>query len=145
MSISSLAAMPSVKDTGDYWEFYITGSTDKRKEQMHQIDSWAYLSYHYPDAPAFHPVNEGLIPVQYRTKLVQEGLVSGVSDVVILLPKGEYPYACIELKRATKTLASPVSDEQGGWLRKCRAVGGFSAVCYGFESFKLAISYYMSL
>lgn len=73
----------------------------------------------------------------------QSGLLKGVSDFVILIGvNSHYPFAAIELKRVNKSgkgKASPVSDKQKEFLRKVRERGGFSAVAYGFEQFKLAI------
>ena len=132
-----------ITDKGAYVEFYLPDPDDKRKEDNIQIDSFGYAKYNYPDVPCFHVVNEGAIPVQYRAKLKQKGLVSGVSDIMFLKPSRGYHYAVLEMKRATKTLSSAVSDEQVEFLQKCRNEGGFACVCYGVKSFIAALNYYL--
>ncbi|QPD96163.1 hypothetical protein [Enterobacter phage N5822] len=70
-------------------------------------------------------------------------MLKGVSDFVILIGQGKYPFAAIELKQANKSgkrKASPVSDNQKAFLSKVRRTGGFAAVCYGVKQFKLAIA-----
>uniref|UniRef100_A0AB39AC73 VRR-NUC domain-containing protein n=2 Tax=unclassified Caudoviricetes TaxID=2788787 RepID=A0AB39AC73_9CAUD len=132
--------------TAKVFECYFADQNDKRIEDFHQIDSWSWLKYHYPHIPACHVTNESDVPVQYRNKLKQKGLVSGVSDLMIMTPshKGLYLYASIELKRSTKTLSSPVSNEQHEWLMRCAENGGFSCVCYGVKSFRAAMTWYLT-
>ena len=128
-----------------YDEWNENNKEDKRKEWLHQKEAYLWAAYHFPELMIFHPINEGDVKVQYRDKLLSCGLVPGVSDLVVLKVSGVHPFACFELKRATKTLASPVSAEQKKWLRRCRADGGYSAVCYGAKAFKQALCHYLGL
>lgn len=132
-----------ITDKGDYLEFYERDPSDTRKEVNHQIDSFQWLKYSHPELLAWHSVNEN-----EKTKVTamidqQSGLLKGVSDFVILIGiNSRYPFAAIELKRVNKSgegAASPVSDKQKDFLRKVRERGGFAAVAYGFEQFKIAI------
>ena len=133
----------AVVDKGDYLEYYERDLSDTRKEVAHQIDSFQWLKHNHPELLAWHSVNEN-----EKTKVTamidqQSGLLKGVSDFIILIGiNSRYPFAAIELKRVNKSgkgKASPVSDKQREFLKKVRDRGGFSAVAYGFEQFKLAI------
>lgn len=129
-----------------YYEFY--GGPVKghiRKEHGEQVDAFGFAKATDPDMVIFHPVNEGMIPVQYRQKLIESGLLKGISDLVLLEPRGNYHGALFEMKRLTKTAASPVSTDQKDVLRRARAKGYFTCVCYGADQFEKALQYYLEL
>lgn len=136
-----------ITDKGDYLEYYERDPSDTRKEDTHQVDCVAWLRHHHPELLFWHTVNEGQKTMTAALRDEQAGLLKGVSDFIILIGGfwqgvGEYPFAAIELKRTNKSgkgKASPVSDEQRDFLRKVRERGGFAAVAYGQEQFKLAI------
>lgn len=89
----------------------------------------------------FHCVNEGKKTIGQARKDQAKGLLKGVSDCLFLIPeslRGNYPFGAIELKRAGKTQASPVSDEQRSFLRSVRESGGFAATAYGRDGFLAA-------
>lgn len=140
-----------ITDKGDYLEYYERDPSDTRKEDSHQVDCVAWLRHHYPQLLFWHTVNEGQKTITSALRDEQAGLRKGVSDFVILIGActimidigSPYPFAAIELKRVNKSgkgKASPVSDEQKAFLRDVRQRGGFAAVAYGFEQFKLAIA-----
>lgn len=132
-----------VTDKGDYLEYYERDPSDTRKEVSHQIDCYQWLKHNHPDILAWHSVNENQKSTVTAMIDQQSGLLKGVSDFVILIGYGKYPFAAIELKRANKSgkgAASPVSNEQKAFLSKVRSLGGFAAVCYGFKQFKIAIA-----
>ena len=132
-----------VTDKGDYLEYYERDPSDTRKEDSHQVDCVAWLRHHYPQLLFWHTVNEGQKTITSALRDEQAGLRKGVSDFVILIGLGKYPFAAIELKRTNKSgkgAASPVSAEQKSFLSDVRQRGGFAAVCYGVKQFKLAIS-----
>lgn len=137
-----------ITDKGDYLEYYERDPSDTRKEDTHQVDCVAWLRHHHPELLFWHTVNEGQKTMTAALRDEQAGLLKGVSDFIILIGGfwqgvGEYPFAAIELKRTNKSgkgKASPVSDEQRDFLRKVRERGGFAAVAYGQEQFKLAIN-----
>jgi hypothetical protein len=85
--------------------------------------------------PFFHAANESNVPVQYRKKLSDLGVVPGVSDLVIVWPTrahwlpdviGDvcYPGAALEIKAPKGRL----SAAQRGWLRLW-ADAGFATAC----------------
>lgn len=132
-----------ITDKGDYFEFYERDPSDTRKEDSHQVDCVAWLRHHYPHILFWHTVNEGQKTITSALRDEQAGLRKGVSDFIILIGiNSRYPFAAIELKRVNKSgkgKASPVSAEQRVFLRDVRQRGGFAAVAYGFEQFKIAI------
>ena len=132
-----------ITDKGDYLEFYERDPSDTRKEDSNQVDCVAWLRHHYPHILFWHTVNEGQKTITSALRDEQAGLRKGVSDFIILIGiNSRYPFSAIELKRTNKSgkgKASPVSAEQRVFLRDVRQRGGFAAVAYGFEQFKIAI------
>lgn len=132
-----------ITDKGDYLEYYQPDPDCKLKEDAHQIDSYQWIKYHFPDLVCWHTVNEGKKTIVTANRDEQAGLVKGVSDLMFLNGIGcKYPFGAIELKRTNKSgkaKASPVSKEQKAFLARVRNRGGFAAVCYGFEQVKLAV------
>lgn len=132
-----------VTDKGDYLEYYERDPSDTRKEDSHQVECVSFLRYRHPELLFWHTVNEGGKTITSALRDEQAGLLKGVSDFVILIGSGKYPFAAIELKRVNKSgkgAASPVSKEQKAFLSKVRHLGGFAAVCYGVKQFRLAIA-----
>lgn len=120
--------------------FHDKKSTDKAKEVVHQVNCISWVRHKHPEIFAFHVKNEGLKSIGTAVKDKQEGVIKGVSDILLIGPNG---FAAIELKRAIKS-DSKVSKEQKEFLEKVSEIGGYAAICYGFEMFKLAIEDYLS-
>lgn len=128
-----------ITDKGDYLEYYGGPVKACPLEKIDQMNSVSWLRHEYPGYLFFHPVNEGLKHKASAVMDAQMGLLKGVSDILILIGfGGKYPFAAIELKRQGKAQASPVSKEQREFLAAVRRSGGFAAVAYGFEQFKIA-------
>lgn len=116
-----------------YWDDEAKG--DCRLEVSEQIDAMAWLKEFYPDARkvTFHVPNESDSKPQYRASLQQQGVTSGVSDIITLWGAG----AVFEMKRAVKSKSS-VSKEQREFLTNAVAQKKFAALCYGASAFKQA-------
>ena len=116
-----------------YWDDEAKG--DCRHEVSEQIDAMAWLKEFYPDARkvTFHVPNESDSKPQHRASLQQQGVTSGVSDIVTLWGTG----AVFEMKRAIKSKSS-VSKEQREFLSLSHQQGKFAALCYGASAFKQA-------
>lgn len=128
-----------ITDKGDYLEYYGGPVKACPLEKIDQINSVSWLRYEYPDYLFWHTVNEGSKHKASAVADHQMGLLKGVSDILVLIGLGgKYPFAAIELKRQGKSQASPVSKEQREFLAAVRSRGGFAAVAYGFEQFKIA-------
>lgn len=120
--------------------FHDKAITDNAKEVVHQVNSIAWVRHNHPEIFAWHVKNEGLKSIGTAMKDKQEGLVKGVSDILLVGPNG---FAAIELKRATKA-GTKIYKEQKEFLENVSERGGYAAICYGFEMFKLAIEDYLS-
>lgn len=128
-----------ITDKGDYLEYYGGPVKACPLEKIDQMNSVSWLRYEYPDYLFWHTVNEGSKHKASAVADHQMGLLKGVSDILVLIGLGgKYPFAAIELKRQGKAQASPVSKEQREFLAAVRCRGGFAAVAYGFEQFKIA-------
>lgn len=95
----------------------------------------AWLKEFYPEARklTFHVPNESDSKHQHRASLQQQGLTSGVSDIITLWGTG----AAFEMKRVIKA-GSSVSKEQREFLRLSHQQGKFAGLCYGASAFKQA-------
>lgn len=119
-----------------------------RQEWIEQIDCAGWLEKNYPDRwpLIFHVPNEVTIDkkkpgwaihLQKRQKM---GVSNGVSDIIDFgLVRGAF-----ELKRKDKTAKGVrVTKEQREFLEAVADTGGFAAICYGVECFKLAYADYL--
>lgn len=111
-----------------------------RSESCEQIDSMGWLENDHPERfpLAFHVPNETKAHASYMLRRRKEGVKPGVSDIVQL---GRVT-GLFEMKRADRT-KSKVSAEQVAFLEANAAIGGFSAICYGAEAFKIAYVDYL--
>lgn len=116
-----------------YWDDEVKG--DCRLEVSEQIDAMAWLKEFYPEARkvTFHVPNESDSKPQHRASLQQQGVTSGVSDIITLWGPG----GAFEMKRAIKSKSS-VSKEQRDFLRLSHEQGKFTALCYGASAFEQA-------
>jgi|TARA_R110002124_G_scaffold92696_4_gene235423 hypothetical protein len=113
-------------------------------EDQDQINFTSWFCYQYPKYATlyFHVVNESSMPVQGRVKAKKKGLKAGVSDIIILLKRGEYSGLIIELKRKDKS-KSPVRKEQKWFLDEVGQQQFFTAICYGFEEAQKCVREYI--
>lgn len=131
----------NITDKVDYIEFYPGPVKSCPKEDDEQIFCSDWVKYNYPQIIYWHTVNEGKKSMCAARKDAAKGLLKGVSDCFFLIPeslRGSYPFGAIELKRAGKTQASPVSEDQKAFLKSVRESGGFAAVAYGRDGFLAA-------
>lgn len=113
---------------------------DCRQEWAEQIDCMGWLEFNHPDRwpLIWHTPNEARATASYMQKRQKMGVKSGVSDIIDFgLVRGAF-----ELKRLDKSKCS-VSKEQRMFLRAVDDSGGFAAIVYGFEQFKLAYADYL--
>jgi hypothetical protein len=111
-----------------------------RVETIEQIDCASWLQYNYPDRwqLIWHTPNETKATASYMQKRQKMGVKSGVSDIIDFgLVRGAF-----ELKRLDKSKCK-VSKDQREFLAAVDASGGFAAIVYGFEQFKLAYADYL--
>lgn len=76
-----------------------------------------------------------------RTKLIEEGMVSGIPDLMLAVPKGDFHGLFVEMK----TERGVVSDTQATIHAYLRGQGYEVAVPFGLEPAKQAIINYLNL
>lgn len=114
------------------------------EEDRLQVASMRYIRLQYPDAISFHVSNEGISGSRakqgaYGTKQKRMGVLSGVSDVIILEPKGIYHGLMIELK----SKKGRISDSQKLFLSRCDSKNYKTHVCRSIDEVVLAVDEYM--
>lgn len=112
-----------------------------RLETIEQIDCMGWLEYNHPERwPLCHHVpNETKATAHYMQKRQKMGVKPGVSDIIDFgSVRGAF-----ELKRLDKSKCT-VSKEQRDFLKAVDESGGFAAIVYGFEQFKLAYADYLA-
>ncbi len=69
-----------------------------------------------------------------------EGVKAGVSDVILLIPRGKYSSLCIEFKSE----AGKQTDFQKSWQELAEKHGNKYVVCRSFEEFRDQVQSYLS-
>ncbi|WP_052954301.1 hypothetical protein [Enterobacter bugandensis] len=115
-------------------------------EAVEQKETNTYLRYFHPEILAFHPVNESGAAgdEKYGAELKKRGRLTGISDWVILEPRGGHPYALIELKRNLKS-KSRLTPDQKEVLLAAKKRGAWTAVAWGCDAFEAALEMYLAL
>ena len=87
--------------------------------------------------------NGGLRSKVEAAIMKEEGLLSGVTDLIFLVARGGYGALCIEMKTPSK--GSCLSDEQRVWHEVAEEYGNAVVVVRTFEQFVAVIEWYLSL
>jgi hypothetical protein len=115
-------------------------SLSEHKEQVLLIRWWK-LQYPKLAKCLFAIPNGGHRHIITAIKLKDEGVVSGVSDLFLMMPKGDLHGLFIEMK-AKKGRVSP---EQTEFMKLATDMGYLAVVCYGFDEAKKVIETYLLL
>lgn len=110
-------------------------------ERQIQIRCVSWFRMRYPEAsPVFFSVPNGGARNAWTAKnLRDEGALSGVADLLLLVPRHGYAGLCIEMKKP----GGKVSESQKAFKK---AVEGFRykyVVCYSFDEFKAVCEDYL--
>lgn len=73
--------------------------------------------------------------------LIGEGVVPGVSDLILLVPRGPYASLCIEMK----TPAGRQSDRQKAWQKAAEKAGNKYVICRSLDDFMNEVNTYLAL
>ncbi|MNG13500.1 hypothetical protein D3C84_971830 [compost metagenome] len=111
-----------------------------RQEWAEQIDCMGWLEFNHPDRwpLIWHTPNETKATASYMQKRQKMGVKAGVGDIIDF---GRIRGA-FELKRLDKSKCK-VSKDQRDFLQATDDSGGFAAIVYGYEQFKLAYADYL--
>ena len=114
------------------------------REEEHNIQCacvrWFNLQWPEYRGLLFAVPNGGARSKATAGKLKAEGVVPGVSDLILLVPKLWHHALCIEMKTA-KGRQSP---EQKGWQEMVEAHGYKYAVCHSLDEFMAVVNGYLT-
>ena len=110
-------------------------------ERQIQIMCVSWFRMKYPEASrVFFSVPNGSFRNAWTAKnLRDEGALSGVADLILLVPKKGYASLCIEMKKP----GGRVSDSQKTFCEAAKAFKNKYVVCYSVEEFKTAVREYL--
>jgi len=122
----------------------------KRKPQAHpehdlQVACVAWFRAQFPkDAPMLFAVPNGGGRRRVEAALLKaEGVLPGVSDLILLEARGGYGALCIEMKTHAK--GSGQTDQQKAWQRAAESFGNKYVVVRDFPQFVNAVTAYLAL
>lgn len=103
-----------------------------------QCVKWFRLAYPMYSKLLFAVPNGGFDKAVTRKRMVAEGLVSGVSDLILLVPNDQFHGLCIEMKMPSGKL----SQHQIEWGVFAEEQGYKYVVCHSLVDFMLEIKKY---
>ena len=114
------------------------------KEREEQVGFFRWISLH-PDAAQargliFAVPNGARVTIGQGVKLKAEGLMTGVPDIFLALPKGRYHGLFIEMKRIG---GRKPGTEQVEWMNRLKDKGYAVALCFGAEEAKTDLIKYI--
>lgn len=114
-------------------------------DEEHRIQcacvNWFRLQYPTHASALFAVPNGGRRDRVSGAKLKAEGVLPGVSDLILLVARGGYHALLIEMK-TSRGKQSPAQKE---WQRDMTARGYLYVVCHSFDEFRKAIDDYLLL
>lgn len=110
-------------------------------ERQIQIQCVGWFRHRYPEASGvFFACPNGSARNPWTAKnLRDEGVLSGVADLLLLIPKKGYAYLAIEMKK----VGGRVSDSQRAFQQAVERFKGRYVVCYSLEEFQAVVTEYM--
>ena len=110
-------------------------------ERQIQIRCVSWFRQRYPEASGvFFSVPNGSFRNAWTAKnLKDEGALSGVADLILLVPKKGYASLCIEMKKP----GGRVSDSQKAFKTAAEGFKNKYVVCYSVEEFQAAVMAYL--
>ena len=110
-------------------------------ERQIQIQCVSWFRMKYPEASGvFFSVPNGSFRNAWTAKnLKDEGALSGVADLLLLVPKKGYAYLCIEMKKA----GGRQSDTQKAFSKAVERFKGLYRVVYSLEEFQAIVGDYL--
>jgi hypothetical protein len=114
----------------------------KITEHAEQVNLIQWWRYQYPKfAKCLWAIpNGGARHIGTAVKLKAEGVVSGVSDLFLMIPKNGLHGMFIEMK----IKGGKVSDNQKEFMETANSLGYKCVVCFGFDDAKNAINEYLN-
>lgn len=125
-------------------ELMVTHKARKPKDEEHRIQCacvrWFRLQYPQLNGRLFAVPNGGRRDVTTAAKLKAEGVIAGVSDLILLKSNHDYGALLIEMK----TLKGRQRDSQNQWQNLVCADEEYKyVVCHSFDDFKREVDDYL--
>lgn len=100
-----------------------------------------WFRYQYPELQGllFAVPNGGYRDEREASRFKKEGVVSGVSDLILLVPKNGFSALCVELKAAKGRL----TDKQKEWQEKAGNAGNKCVVVRSVDEFIHEVNSYL--
>lgn len=110
-------------------------------ESKLQEACYRWFSYSYPEYKGllFAVPNGGYRDIRTAQTLKKEGVVAGVSDLILFVPRGKHHALCIEMK----VKGNYPTELQKEWAQKVTLQGYRYEVVYDFEKFTTLIDSYL--
>lgn len=110
-------------------------------ERQIQIQCVSWFRMRYPDASKvfFSVPNGGARNAWTAKNLKDEGALSGVADLILLVPRHGYACLCIEMKKPKGVQ----SASQKAFQEAVKAFKGKYMVCYSVEEFQRVCEEYL--
>jgi len=121
--------------------FKIIGIIMKTSEHQEQVMLITWFRMQYPKFKLhlWAIPNGGSRHIVTAVNLKAEGVLAGVSDLFLMIPKAGWHGMFIEMKAKTGSL----SDKQKEFMGAATLMGYQAVVCFGFEEAKTAITNYL--
>ena len=110
----------------------------EHQEQVMLI-TWFRLQYPKFKLHLWAIPNGGSRHIVTAVNLKAEGVLAGVSDLFLMIPKGEWHGMFIEMKAKNGN----VSDKQKEFMAAANSMNYKTIVCYGFDDAKTSIINYL--
>ena len=110
-------------------------------ERQIQIRCVSWFRARYPEASKvfFSVPNGGARNAWTAKNLRDEGALSGVADLILLVPRHGYACLCIEMKKP----GGRQSESQKAFEEAVREFKGKYVVCYSLEEFQASVADYL--
>lgn len=115
-------------------------TTGNEHSEQKALIQWFRLQYPRHSKCLWAIPNGGYRHIRTSIKLKEEGLLAGVSDLFLMIPKGIYHGMFIEMK--TKT--GRPQKNQKDFIMLAKSMGYEAVICYGFDDAKNCINQYFS-
>lgn len=111
------------------------------EEHNIQVACVRWFAYQYPELRGllFAVPNGGRRDAVTGAKMKAEGVVAGVSDLILLVPSNGHGALCVEMK----TAKGRQSDEQKRWQQAVERMGYRYVVCRSLDEFVKDIKDYL--
>lgn len=113
----------------------------KQSEHDLQVACVNWFRLQYPNEIIYAVPNGGQRNVIVASKLKSEGVLSGVSDLFVMLSKGGFHGLYIEMKRK----GGKLTDNQKEFFKTATNKGYLCSKCESFEDFHNTITTYMKM